>query len=154
MIEYLPQALSCLDTALTIGRSLIGIRDTVKRQDELVKFNNAIVEVQTKIISAQRNESALLTEVDELKKEIMRLKDWSASKAHYSCKQVGEGVSAYVQNEAVQSFETARKLCCNCFDNKQLMSTLQQSREPGRMKGLACPNGCPKIVFTHYFDPM
>jgi len=90
MIEYLPQALSCIDTAITIGRSLIGIRDTVKLQDELVKFNNAIVEAQSKIISAQRNESVLLSEIDELKKEIIRLKDWSATKAHYSLKQVGE----------------------------------------------------------------
>lgn len=154
MIEYLPQALSCINTAITIGRSLIGIRDTVKLQDELVKFNNAIVEAQSKIISAQRNESALLSEIEELKKEIMRLKDWSAIKADYSRIQVGEGVFVYVRNEAMRLFETAHKLCCNCFENKQLMSTLQQSREPGRMKGLACPNGCPRIVFTHYFDPM
>lgn len=49
MIEYLPQALSSLNTALSISKTLIGIRDTTKAQEQLVEFNRVIIDAQGKI---------------------------------------------------------------------------------------------------------
>lgn len=149
MIEYLPQALSSLSAAYNIAESLLKLRDLAQINSKVVELTDSIIAAQEKVISAQSERSALTAKIQELAKECVRLQDWTAEKDRYSRKQIADGIFAYVENAAVGNTESAHKLCCNCFD-KTAKSTLQQTREPSRMVGLVCPNGCPKLVFTHY----
>lgn len=135
--------------------------DLLKAAHELRNYNDfvtAIYEVNSKLVQAlsafteaQDRISTLTAEKNKFEQECIRLKDWSAERERYTRKQVGSGVFAYVENSHIGKTEGAHKYCCNCFD-KIIKSTLQQSREPEVMIGLVCPNGCPKLVFTHYLD--
>ena len=131
------------------GSAIANATDAAKRQAQLVEFQKVAIQANATIAELQNSKSALLADKQELEKECMRLNDWSAEKQNYTRRQIGEGVFAYVENSPVESLQAAHKLCCNYF-SKTLQSTLQQTREQTRMVGLECPNGCPKLVFTHY----
>ncbi len=149
MIEYLPQALSSLNAATSVLSSFLNLRDFTKHAGEIAQLQGHIIQANSLIISAQNEHSSLTTKIQELEKECMRLKDWSTEKANYERREIGNGVFAYIEKNYVGMAEKAHKLCCNCFDNKNIRSTLQQSIEPQRNVSLVCPNGCPKIVFYY-----
>lgn len=149
MLEYLPQALSSLSAASTIAKAMLELRDLNQLNSKVIELQQAIISAQQQVLSGQGEQTALAAKVHELEKECVRLKDWSAEKQRYTRREIGQGVFAYVENGFVGNLQSAHKLCCSCFD-KTIQSTLQESREPQRMIGLVCPNGCPTIVFTHY----
>jgi hypothetical protein len=113
MIEYLPQALSSLGTALNIGKSLIEIRDSTKLQEAVIQFNSAIIDAQSKIMASQNEQTALTAKIDELGKECMRLKNWESEREKYTRNEIAVGIFAYVENEFVDQFQNAHKYCCN-----------------------------------------
>lgn len=152
MIEHLPAALSSLQTAMSVGKAMLDINDTVKGQDKLIEFNGAIISAQQLIISAQQDQTTLLSEIDELKKKNEELLQWKEDSSNYVRTEVGHGVFAYIEKNHDGKLMNTHKFCCNCFENNK-KSTLQQFyvRE-GRQIGLKCPNGCPDIVFHAYMD--
>jgi hypothetical protein len=113
MIEYLPQALSSLGTALNIGKSLIEIRDSTKLQEAVIQFNIAIIDAQSKIMASQNEQTALTAKIDELEKECMRLKNWESEREKYTRNEIAVEIFAYVENEFVGQFQNAHKYCCN-----------------------------------------
>lgn len=152
MIENLPAALSSLQTALSVGKAMLDINDTVKAQDKLIEFNGAIISAQQLIISAQQEQTTLLAEVEALKKKNSELVQWQDDKNIYNRTEVGHGVFAYTKKGYTGDLMNTHKYCCNCFDHAKY-STLQQFEvEVGRKIGLKCPNGCPDVVFQAYMD--
>lgn len=153
MIEHLPQAMASLNAASTLISSLVGLRDFAKYATQLNELHGHIIKANTTIISEQQAHLALTMKIQELEKECMRLKDWSAEKERYSRKQVSEGVFAYLENESMTQLQETHKFCCNCFD-KGLKSTLQQKQvaDRGWFYHLICPNGCPPLIFSSYLD--
>ncbi len=159
MIEYLPQALSGLNSVLSIFKTVSDVLkqtgNTANTQESIIEATNALLDIKTKIISAYETYSSLSSEKDKLKKEIMRLKDWQIERECYMRKQIAPGVFAYIENDFVGHFQEAHKYCCNCFD-KTIKSTLQQGirKIPNvmRVSTLVCPNGCPELQFSSYIN--
>lgn len=143
-------ALTALSAAMTSGKAFVEARDTAKAQESLIEFNKSIIEAQSKIMEAQSAQAALAAKVDELEKECMRLKNWDAEKQQYTFAEIADGAFAYVENSGMDNFQSARKLCCNCFESGK-KSILQQRLIPEGMKvGLSCHSGCPELVFFGY----
>jgi hypothetical protein len=150
MLEYLPQAITSLSTAGTIARAMLELRDFEKLNGKVIELQQCIIAAQSQVLAGQSEQSALTTKVKELEQECMRLKDWSAERSNYACKQIGPGVFAYIQKDLVGEVHANEKFCSNCFD-KSIKSRLQQNMALGiRSIHLVCPNGCPEIVFPHY----
>lgn len=149
MIEHLPQALSHLSTAAGVIKTLYELRDFNQLNAKLAELYPSIIAAQQDLMAANVQNSALMARANDLEQECMRLKDWKSERERYTLKQIGEGVFAYVANDAGGDTQAAHKLCCNCFD-KTIKSTLQQRREERHMIGLVCSNGCPPLIFTHY----
>lgn len=137
--------------AYDLAKGIASFKTTVERDKAVSKLLEMLRTVQTDALLMNEKYSLLTAEKDKLEKENLRLKDWTTEKERYCRKQIASGIFAYVEKSTVGSTEGAHKYCCNCFD-KTIQSTLQQSREPQRMIGLVCPNGCPKLVFTHYLN--
>ena len=149
MLEYLPQAMSSLSTASSIAKTMLELRDFQQINSKVIELQQAIISAQQQVLSGQSEQATLAEKIQALENECTRLKDWTVERTRYTRREIGEGVFAYVANDQAGTLQSAHKLCCNCFD-KAIKSTLQQSREPMRMVGLTCPNGCPKVTFTHY----
>jgi hypothetical protein len=153
MIELVPEALSSLSAATKIISNLLSLRGLNKHTTQLGELQSHIIDANQKIIDMQKTHHSLTEKIQELEKEVVRLKDWSTEKNTYRRKQIAEGVFAYVENNYQGDFEAGHKLCCNCFE-KTIKSTLQQGREVkanlGRIRTLVCPNGCPTLEFYGY----
>ena len=143
--------LTSIKTAYDLAKGIASLKTAVERDKAISKTLEVLISVETDAFLMQKEHSLLTAKKDELEKDCLRLKDWTAEKERYSRKQIAPGVFAYVETASVNSTKSTHKYCCNCFD-KTVQSTLQHSYEPQRMIGLVCPNGCPKLVFTHYLD--
>jgi hypothetical protein len=135
----------------TITKATIGLRDAAKLNDKIVEFQQAMIEANSHVIAAQQEYFSMARDVQKLKDDNKRLKDWSAEKTKYQLREIGEGVFVYMENDTVGTFESAHKFCCNCFD-QEIKSLLQQSREPSRRVGLNCIRCKAKLVFDCYKD--
>ncbi|MBI5048127.1 MAG: hypothetical protein HZB54_04170 [Deltaproteobacteria bacterium] len=153
MIEYLPSAISSLKAAKDIIIAIQELRDIDKIKTATSEVKERLIETIDSVLASKEQLLSFQTKISDLEKECNRLKDWSIEREQYSCKQIGDGVFAFINSDFKGNFQDARKLCCNCFD-KTIKSTLQQSNEfkqgMGRITTLTCPNGCPKLEFTFY----
>jgi hypothetical protein len=150
MFEYLPQAISSLSAAGGIAKAMLDLRDFAKLNEKVIELQQCIIAAQSQVLSGQTEQTTLAARVKELEQECMRLKDWSAERENYACKQIGPGVFAYIQKDLVGPIHANEKFCSSCFD-KSIKSRLQQSMAIGiRSIHLVCPNGCPELLFAHY----
>lgn len=143
MFEYLPQVMSSLGAASNIAKSMLELRDFQQLNSKVIELQQVIISAQQQVLSGQGEQTTLAAKIQELENECVRLKDWSAERARYTRREIGEGVFAYVANDAVSTLQSAHKLCCNCFD-KAIQSTLQQSRESMSMVGVDSTSKCNK----------
>jgi hypothetical protein len=149
MIEHIPLALSSLKAAKDIITTIQELKDIDKIMNATIELKERLIESIDNVLASKEQLLTIHERMMELEKENNRLKDWSSEKEKYEQRQIGNGVFVYIDKNFVGMAEKAHKLCCNCFDNKNIKSTLQQSDEPNRLVGLTCPNGCPKLVFYY-----
>jgi hypothetical protein len=123
--------LSALKTAFDLAKGLKDISDVAIR-------NAAIIELQEKILSAQRMQSALAEKVNDLEKEVAGLKAWGADKERYQLAEVASGVLAYAIKEAVRGAEPEHHLCPDCYQKGQKSVLQKEYHEIGRASLLVC----------------
>src|SRR5713226_6810635 len=109
-----------------IAKAMLNLRDFEKLNAVVIELQSAIITAQQQTIGIQQSHAALETKAHNLEAECMRLKDWSAEKQKYTCREIATGVFAYMESSVVADFQDAHKLCCHCFDQGQ-KSLLQQS---------------------------
>jgi hypothetical protein len=111
-----------LKTAFDMAKALKDIDDRTRR-------NDAVIELQEKILGAQTAQAALIQEVGELEKEMTALKAWDADKKRYELKDLGRGFYAYVPKQGMEEGEPPHGICANCYQ-KGFKSILQSSGHP------------------------
>jgi uncharacterized protein YlxW (UPF0749 family) len=87
MVAEVFAGLSALKTAFDIAKGLKDIDDAARR-------NAAVIELQEKILSAQRSQSTLIETVSELEKKIAEMKAWESDKQRYELKAIAPGIFA------------------------------------------------------------
>jgi hypothetical protein len=101
MFEYLPLAISSLNTAKSIASTLLELRDFDKITTATMELKSHLVQAYDYIISEKEHSLALQTRISELEKECNHLKDWSAEKEQYTRIPISNGIFAYVENNLV-----------------------------------------------------
>jgi hypothetical protein len=79
--------------------------------------NAAIVDIQHHVVETQRGLSAAMEEIDALKQEVVRLKDWSGEKKRYDLTPIGERAVVYAEKPDVEEPKAPHWLCQQCFDD-------------------------------------
>lgn len=129
MIQEITSSITSLKEAKNIISTLLGIRDFAKYAPQINELNKQIIEAYDIIFAGKEHISSLIAKIAELEKECIRLKDWSTEKEQYERREIALGNFAYIDKKHTGSFESAHKLCCNCFD-QTIPSTLQQTVLP------------------------
>ena len=99
--------LSALKTAFDIAKGLKDIDDAARR-------NAAVIELQEKILSAQRSQSTLIETVSELEKKIAEMKAWESDKQRYELKAIAPGIFALALKPSMANGEPPHYICANC----------------------------------------
>jgi hypothetical protein len=131
--------LSALKTAFDIAKGLKDIDDAVRR-------NAAVIDLQSKILTAQEEHSTLIDHVRELKEQIARFEAWEAEKKRYELKQVPPGVFVYALKPAMADGEPPHLICEKCYQNGK-KSILHSDGGYGGTE-LRC-RGCGAKFFVH-----
>ena len=100
--------LSGLKTAFDIAK-------TLKDMDDRTRRNEAVIDLQQKILTAQEAQATLIKQVSELEEEVASLKAWNADKKRYELKDLRKGFFAYILKEGMENGEPPHALCTNCY---------------------------------------
>ena len=84
--------------------------------DKVVSIQTEMASVQVGYLALIQQNSSLVTEKDDLKKEISNLKDWNKEKERYELKDVDPEVFAYVIKDSAKGTEPVHWLCCHCYN--------------------------------------
>jgi len=117
---------------MDIAKMLIGANQTAA-------VNAAVIDLQSKILSAQEEYSTLLGKVAELETEVARLKAWDGEKQRYELKKQGDTeVLAYTLKEGVEPAEPAHSICPDCYQRRQKSLLQKETRGHGQEIALTC----------------
>jgi hypothetical protein len=131
MVGEVMAGLSAIKSAFDIAKGLKDIDDTARR-------NSAVIELQEKILAAQSALSALIQQVSDLEKEVIRLKAWDTDKQRYKLTEVGYGMTTYTPKEGMENGEPPHHLCANCYHDHFKSIMQPETRNPGECKVMVC----------------
>jgi hypothetical protein len=118
--------------------SLEKIKDIAVREkvEELI---NAIIPLQSIILSLQAENSAYIREIQNLEKKLREVENWAKEVESYELKEVAPGIHVYVKKSESGHTKPVVYLCPNCFDVNHKKSILQTSVR-GYHRCLNCKN--------------
>lgn len=119
MVDGLGMALSSLKSASDLAKSLIELRDAAKIGEVSIELNGKIAAAQQLAISAQHEQAALVSEINNLKKQIVGYEDWAAEQKRYQLHDFGSGTFAYILKEGMENGEPPHNICANCYQKSQ-----------------------------------
>jgi hypothetical protein len=117
--------------------------------------NNAIMELQEKILAAQAAEFELIKTVQDLEKKVASFETWEREKQHYELKSLGFGALAYMLKPTERGINPPHWVCTHCFENGK-KHTMQYVFKKGSGYSWTCP-AChndisPQIAIVNWID--
>jgi DNA polymerase IIIc chi subunit len=144
MISEAMMGASALKTAFDMAKALKDIDDRTRR-------NDAVIELQEKILGAQTAEAALIQQVGELEREVASLRAWEAEKQRYELQELPPGVFVRVLKPSMASGEPIHRLCAKCYEDGK-KSILQCVGKNRGLDTLNC-HGCGARVVVGVYQP-
>jgi len=131
MVSEAFAAIGALKSALDMAKALKNINDTVAR-------NDAVIELQSQILTAQAAQLELTDRIRELEEEVAGFKAWDAKEQQYDLKDLGWGTTAYMLKPDARGTKPPHWVCTNCFGNHQV-SIIQNVMVPNLGSRWRCP---------------
>lgn len=119
MISEISAVLSSLKAAGDIAQGLNAAISQTQIAETKISLQNVLIEAQRSLLAADSEQRTLLTRINDLEQEIVRLKNWDAEKPRYQLKALGTGAVVYAEKEGVENLQAPHWLCANCFNNGQ-----------------------------------
>jgi hypothetical protein len=131
---------------ITAFKAMMDITKGIKDIDDRTRRNEAVIELQEKILGAQAAQSTLVDHVSELEKELATLKAWDADKKRYKLTALQPGVVAYSLKEGMEDGEPVHQLCASCFNDNHKSFLQSQFWQPMRAEVLVC-HDCGSVLY-------
>ena len=123
------------------------IKDTAVRE-KLEELLNAIIPLQSHIITLQAFNSDIVKEKEALEKKLREIEDWGTESLNYELNELASGVFAYKYKSGSTLSGPAYYLCANCFNIKRQKSILQRTGQDGLGIYYKCGN-CGSEIIDH-----
>jgi len=138
----------------TIAQSIIAERDAALVREKTTALSASLLSVLGDAIAAQAEQSVLLKRIDDLEKEIEKVKAWDAQKARYEMRSTADGGAiVMVLKPDAQGSEPPHWACQACFQ-KGVLSALNRMGHPQRGRGIiwAC-HSCRSEILADWNGP-
>ncbi len=136
-----------LKTAGETAQKLVSLRDTAKFGDAVIELQTQIMTAQQGALAAHQRETVMAEEIRDLEKEVARFEAWDTEKERYELKEFVTGQLAYVVKEEARGSEPPHMLCANCYGQNQKSILQAEVRDPGQHKVTFCQN-CGSELFS------
>lgn len=143
------QSVQALGSLLKAANGLANYSEIVEKMADV---HAKLMQANAVALSAQEKQAGIAAELQDLRTEVTRLKDWSAEASNFEVREVAQGVFVMLPVTHVGKYQSAQKLCVNCFNqgNKSLLQ--QQHIEIGRQLSLICHRCKANVIFRHYIE--
>src|SRR5258708_4064565 len=116
MSGWVDAIMSPLKAAGDVAKGLVDIRDTVKFGEAVIKLQSQILSAQQGALSGQSREAELVDEIQALKARVAEAEGWEAEKNRYALQELPPGKFVYSLRTEMANGEPAHKLCATCFN--------------------------------------
>ena len=141
-------------TGLQAAKSAYEIAKGIQSLKSENEVNSAVLDIQRMALDAQASlgqahdrQTTLTKTIDDLEKEIMRLKDWSAEKQRYELADTGQGTLAYRVKVGMEEGEPAHWLCPTCYQKSEKSLLQHETHSVGRVQVMIC-HPCGNEIIT------
>jgi len=142
-------ALTSLNAASKfIKDSIEKIKDNAVRE-KVEELLNAIIPLQTHVITLQAMNSESIKEKEALEKKLKEIEDWSEESSRYELKELAPRVYVYTIKADSSYVGPIHNLCTNCFDIHHKKSIIQLLSETAGGIFYFCPN-CKTELKVHH----
>ena len=132
--------------------TMLNTAKTLREMDNAVSRNEAVIDLQGQILTAQENYTTLLGKVRDLETKLAAFENWETQKQRYELKEVKgfHTATVYVLKEGVQPPELPHSICPDCYESRQ--KRILQACHSGGAQGLTC-NECGWIAWLQGHPP-
>jgi hypothetical protein len=154
MVVGIAEALTSIKIAFDIAKGMKDLDNRAALNSAVINLQSTILSAQEAALAAKAEKEALIAQIDELEKEVARMKAWDGKAEEYELRQIGAGALAYMRKPDAQPAEPPAWFCVNCFEQKQ-RSILQKQPRPsdGAYRTYGCPKCHAELSVRHYIFP-
>lgn len=152
MISEIGVGLGSLKAAYDIAKGLNDLADTVAINEAKIALQNAIIEAQSSLLTAQAAQTVHLNRISELEARIAQLDAWENEKTRYQLQETSTGVLVYALKPNDPAGEPFHRLCPHCFQDN-LKSILQTTARHGGGEHVECPRCNTKLKLSPFPQP-
>jgi ribosomal protein L29 len=140
--------ITSLKFAGDVAKSLLELKTLGDVQGKVIELQSAILSAQSSALSANAEQSAMVEEIRELKKEIAKVKAWETEKQRYKLTNPWSGGVAYALKETMANGEPPHLICTKCYEEGR-KSILNPLKDANNFELFACPV-CKSQIPTGY----
>jgi roadblock/LC7 domain-containing protein len=126
MLAEMMTAFSSLKTVSDFATFVLNARVDAAVREKAIESQAAIVAAQSAMLNLQAQHQELLSQKDELKKQLMEMENWDAEATKYSLTDLGGGVFVYALKSDQTATQPMHYICSVCYQERK-KSILQQS---------------------------
>lgn len=119
MVDGIGLALGSLKSASEAAKALIELRDTAKIGQATIELQGKIAAAQQLALAAQQEQAALISQIDDLKKQVVQFEDWEREKQRYEMETLPPGIHMYRLKAGMENGEPPHKICADCYNNRK-----------------------------------
>lgn len=138
------QTISAFLTSLNITSTFLkGYFEKIKDhavREKLAELLDAIIPLQSHIITLQSMNSASVQKIDSLETKLREIEDWAKEEASHELDEIIPGVKLYVKKPKGEHSGPPVHFCPNCFNIHHKKSIIQLFRQSAAGKDYYCPN--------------
>jgi cell division protein FtsB len=138
MIDWIAAAMTSTKAASDIAKSLLTLRDEEAVRSRVFDLTSSLMELQQQMMTAQREQMALIDEVADLKDALKSLQAKSSLLDRYELLGVGPGKVVYALTAEFKGTEPEHFCCTNCYDSGKRSVFRGSKPDQGWMR-FVCP---------------
>lgn len=106
---------------LSAFNSMLSAAKALRELDNKVALNEAVIDLQGQMLTAQESYTTLLGKVGELEQKLAQFEHWETEKDRYHLKDHRDGrqVLAYALKEGVEPPEPPHSICPDCYQHRK-----------------------------------
>ena len=147
MYAEISAAIASAKTALDIAKAANGLANYNELVAAVSEVNAKLIQATTVALASLEKQSALTSEIGELKGRLREVEDWEGQMRRYSLHEFPTKALAYALKSGMEEGQPVHYLCTACVDKKK-KTTLQPN---GRL--LHCPE-CKTNIATQSAPPV
>jgi hypothetical protein len=118
----IPEIAAAWSSTVAISKAIASALKTVKDAETkkaIAGIQDSLLDVQSKLLTAQSQYEALAEVKRELEQKIMQYEKWDSESTRYELKELAAGIFVYALKPDETRGEPLHWLCPNCFQQRQ-----------------------------------